>query len=207
MWIMGHNGIRWAIHYLNDYLFLGSSGSEECARALSVTISMQTTRGAHLKTKTEEMTLPFLGILLDTSAMELRLPENKLVRLKSTIVEWKQRKSCTKRELLSLIGQLQHACKVVRCGHAFLRRMITLSTSVRELHHHVRLKTSFRSDLEWWAVFLPQWNGVSMMSVPRKAKPGVIIVSDASGNWGCGAYSRVVSVPVARVLGRDPHNY
>ena len=100
-----------------------------------------------------------------------------------------QRKSCTKRELLSLIGQLQHACKVVRYGRAFLRRMITLSTSVRELHHHVRLNTSFRSDLQWWAVFLTQWNGVSMMSVPRKAKPGVIIVSDASGNWGCGAYS------------------
>lgn len=27
-----------------------------------------------------------------------------------------------------------------------------------------------------------------MMSVPSRASPGAVIVSDASGNWGCGAY-------------------
>ena len=133
-------------------------------------------------------TLSFLGILVDTVAMELHLPEEKLVRLKATIAQWRQKKSCTKRELLSLIEQLQQACKVVRYGRSFLRRMITLSTVAKELHHHIRLNLSFRSDLQWWVIFLPQWNSMSMMTAHRRASPGATIVSDASGNWGCGAY-------------------
>ena len=192
LWIMGHNGIRRAIHYLDDYLFFGSPGSRECADALRLALSLCKRLGVPVSKEKIEgpaTVLPFLGILLDTTAMELRLPDDKLARLKTTITEWKRKKSCTKRELLSLIGQLQHACKVVRYGRSFLRRMITLSTSVRELHHHLRLNSSFRSDLQWWAVFLPKWNGVSMMAVPMRARPGAIVVSDASGNWGCGAYS------------------
>ena len=33
-------------------------------------------------------------------------------------------RSCTKRKLLSIIGQLQHACGIVKQGRAFLQRMI-----------------------------------------------------------------------------------
>ena len=69
------------------------------------------------------------------------------------------------RELLSLIGQLQHACCVVRPGRSFLRRMIALSTMPKELYHWVRLSKEFRSDLRWWGtlqsgmvlVCCPQW--------------------------------------------------
>ena len=67
--------------------------------------------------------------------------------------------------------------------------MITLLTSAKELHHHLCLNSSFHSDLQWWASFLPKRNGVSMMAVPMRASPGAIVVSDASGNWGCSAYS------------------
>ena len=61
------------------------------------------------KSKVEGATtiLTFPGILWDTVAMELRLPEDKLRRLKVLIQQWKTKKSCTKRDLLSLIGQLQ----------------------------------------------------------------------------------------------------
>ena len=54
--------------------------------------------------------ISFLGILIDTQQKELRLPEEKLSRLKGMISKWKGWKGCQKRELLSLIGQLQHAC-------------------------------------------------------------------------------------------------
>ena len=46
---------------------------------------------------------------------------------------------------------------VVKPGRTFLRGMISLATSVRELHFKVRLNRSFRSDLGWWASFLPAW--------------------------------------------------
>ena len=109
-------------------------------------------------------------------AMELRLPLDKLDRLKITIAHWRRKRSCTKWELLSLIGQLQYACKVVWHGRAFLCRMITLSTTAKKLHHRIRLNASFRLDLEWWAFFLPKWNGISIMAVPCSENPGAVII-------------------------------
>lgn len=192
IWIMGNNGIKKALHYLDDYLFFGRPRSSECAEALSCALSLCEKLGVPTsKEKIEgpSTALSFLGILLDAEAGEIQLPEEKLQRLKAVIRGWMCRKSCKKRELLSLIGQLQHACKVVRYGRMFLRRMINLSMTAKYLHHHIRLNASFRSDLLWWATFLPSWNGVSMMSVVQKSSPDVTVTSDASGNWGCGAYN------------------
>ena len=47
--------------------------------------------------------LDFLGIVIDSNKMELRLPHDKLSRLKHLIQAWLGKKSCTKRQLLSLI--------------------------------------------------------------------------------------------------------
>ena len=106
-------------------------------------------------------TLVFLGIELDTVAMEMRLPADKLARLLQTLTEWRGKKACRKRELLSIIGVLSHACKVVRPGRTFLRRLIDLSVAViSKPDHFIRLNQSARSDLEWWFQFLAQWNGV-----------------------------------------------
>ncbi len=78
---------------------------------------------------------------------------------------------------------------MVKPGRTFLRRMISPSTSVRELPYRVRLNKEFRSDLEWWACFLPTWNGVGMMSGVSPSEVAGVITSDASGSWGCGAFS------------------
>ena len=130
-----------------------------------------------------------LGIVIDTERLELRLPEEKLTWLKWLTQRWRSMKSCTKQDLLSLIGQLQHACKVVCPGQTFLRRMIELSTIAKELYHHIRLNKEFYSDLEWWVQFLPNWNGVSMMSSMCSVPHSETVTADASGGWGCGAFS------------------
>ena len=64
--------------------------------------------------------------------------------------------------------------------------MIELSTIPKELDHWVRLNESFRSDLHWWAVFLDDWNGVSMLDSVVHKTPSATLTSDASGRWGCG---------------------
>lgn len=56
----------------------------------------------------------FLGILIDAVKMEIHLSEEKLHKLKELIKVWRQQDWCRKRELESLIGQLQHACIVVK---------------------------------------------------------------------------------------------
>ena len=144
------------------------------------------------KTEGPTSCLVFLGIELDTQQWIVRLPDIKLRRLQEEIRKWESKKACTKRELLSLIGQLQHACCVVRPGRSFLRRMIDLSKGVRKLHHKGRLNRGFRSDLQWWACFLPAWNGKNMMTGMIKGRPQVVMTSDASGSW------RVVGLFVIR---------
>ena len=76
---------------------------------------------------------------------------------------------CRKRELLSLIGSLSHACKAVQAGKSFLCRLIDLSTVIRKLDHYVRLSREART---------------SMMQTVKGIPPAAVITSDASGNWG-----------------------
>ena len=53
-------------------------------------------------------------------------------------------------------------------------------------HHHIRLNESFQSDFWWWLVFCSQWNRVSCWFPPTMVHQ--VVLSDASGAWGCGAY-------------------
>ena len=68
----------------------------------------------------------------------IRLPVDKLARLVQSLKEWRGKKACRKRELLSIIGLFSHACKVIRPGRSFLCRLIDLSSKVSNLDHFVR---------------------------------------------------------------------
>eukprot|EP00731_Ephydatia_muelleri_P034096 Em0047g15a len=102
---------------------------------------------------------------------------------------WLSRHKATKRELLSLIGKLSFAAKVVPAGRHFLRGLIDLSTTVRKLHHHISLNAEARADIRWWDSFLPSWNGVAMFLDPEwTAADSLQLYTDASGSLGFGAY-------------------
>ena len=189
-WVIRSRGVRFVAHYLDDFVVIGKPHSDECEAALGTALSTCDNLGCPTAPEKQEgptTCINFLGIIIDTMAQELCLPVEKLERLQALIVKWRPRKSCQKRELLSLIGQLHHACKVVRPGRRFLRRMISLSTIAKELHHHIRLNSSFRSDLAWWYTFLESWNGVSILQVLHRQSPDTALWSDASGSWGCAA--------------------
>ena len=78
-------------------------------------------------------TISFLGMELDSLALEIRLPKDKLDRMKSELSRWRGRKACKKRDILCLIGILSHACKAVRAERSFLRRLIDLSMVANDL--------------------------------------------------------------------------
>ncbi len=188
LFVMFLNGVGEAIHYLDDFLFAGASDSTECAKALSSALSTCAELGfpvAAEKIEGPATSLSFLGIEIDTQSQELRLPQEKLARMVSELDKWASRRAGTKRELLSLIGLLHHAASIVQPGRSFLRRLIDLSTTAAELHHHIRLNLLARSDIAWWRTFICQWNGHSILPMtPLLAS----VISDASGSWGCGAF-------------------
>ena len=129
--------------------------------------------------------ITFLGIHLDTIAMEASITSERKEALLAELNQMYWRHRCKKRELLSLIGKLSFACKVVPSGRIFLRRLIDINTSVEKLHHHLPLTQEAKFDMKWWLDFLPQWPGKSLILEPHwTSNASMELFTDASGNDG-----------------------
>ena len=191
-WILKSRGVSHQLHYLDDFLLVGAPNSTECAQALQSTLQACQELGVPVAThKTEgpSCQLTFLGIRIDTLKMEISLPPDKLTYVTAMVLEWRNKKVAAKKQLQSLIGTLSHAASVVTPGRTFLRRMIETMKIPKQQHHHVRLNKEFQSDVQWWACFLPMWNGRSVLP-PQQAAHS--FWADASGSWGCGAVSHTL---------------
>lgn len=163
-WITQHvYHIENVLHLLDDFLVVIPTSTDAHLikeKFLSIFHSLRVPIAQH-KTEGPATCLEYLGIILDSEKMEARLPRQKTLRILDTIEAFTSRRTCTKRELLSLLGHMSFAGKVVRPGRSFISHLISLSTSVEKLHHHVTLTADVRADLNMWADFLRNWNGAS----------------------------------------------
>ena len=105
-WILERNGISPLIH---NHL----TTIKEVCQDLDIPLALEKVEGP-------SQCLTFLGITLDTKCMEARLPSDKLLRIRNQLSVWLTRKKVTKRDILSLVELLQHACKVVRPGRSLV---------------------------------------------------------------------------------------
>ena len=97
--------------------------------------------------------------------MELRLPPDKLEALTQLLEQWHNiKRKITKRELLSLIGKLSFAAKVIPAGRIFFRRLIDLSTSVTKLHHHITLNAHAKEDIKINSGWISYQGGMESVS-------------------------------------------
>ncbi len=201
-WILQNNyEVEYISHYLDDFFLAGPPNSEICMKNMHVTRALFNRLGVPLapeKVVGPTTVLTYLGIEIDTARMELRLPEEKFHSLLNQLNDWHSKRKCTKRELLSLIGKLSFASKVIPSGRTFLRRLIDLSKSVSQLNHRVSLNLDARNDILWWKEFLPSWNGKYKILDPGTTfAPDLNLFTDASGTLGFGIYfdGRWVSTP------------
>ncbi len=192
-WHLHQIGIPDVDHYLDDFIVLGPPLSPLCQQYLHQLQTECSLLGIPLaahKTEGPTTCLTFLGIEIDSVAARLRLPADKLERLTLLLHEWAFKRSCLQKELESLIGLLNHACKVIRPGRSFLRRMLDLLHATCHPPRGVvpiRLNKGFQSDLAWWLTFTEAWNGTFLLATPFHM-PHATMTSDASGSWGCGAW-------------------
>jgi len=183
-WILEQWQVAPVLHYLDDFLTMGPPQSPVCSNNLTVIKDTCSRLGIPLALeKVEGPTdcLTFLGISLDTQSMQARLPDDKLHRIRHQVASWLTREKATKREILSLVGLLQHATKVLIPGRTFLARMYYAAARLNRLSYYTRLTKTFRSDLRWWHLFASYWNGLSFLDC---SLPGHEIHTDASGGWG-----------------------
>ena len=194
LWIMKNNRkIVNCTNYLDDFFLAGPPSSTQCREEMQKTISLFRNLGVPLapdKIVGPLTNLTFLGIEIDSKTMSLRLPEDKLSALVAMLQKWSVSKKCTKRDLLSLIGKLSFASKVIPSGRMFVRRLIDLSTTVERLSHRISLNSEARKDISWWLKFLPTWNGrYKILDSSTTPCHQLHIYTDASGEIGFGIYN------------------
>ena len=192
-WIVKHwsrSMVKWLTHYIDDFFLVARTQSQATAQLrfllgvfqqLGLPVSPEKLEGP-------SQTITFLGIEIDSITMEARLPKDKLDTLSSTISEWLTKTTATQRELQSLIGQLNFACKVVRSGRSFLRRLIDTASAAPSPECAIPISPTspLRLDLNWWHHFLSRWNGTTILLPPRPRQPSITIYTDAC-NTGYGA--------------------
>ena len=190
-WILRRRGVRAVLHYLDDFLLLGSPGSHECARALSITLATCEELGIPLaadKVVGPALSLSFLGIQLTSSPCQLSLPPEKMSSLRAQLQTLRDAHCVRSLESLqSLVGHLVHATKVCPLSKPFLSGLFQVLRSMS--HGQVRrLNVAVRADLAWWTELLSSWSGVSTQQFTSLGKPDIHVYTDASGSWGCGAW-------------------
>lgn len=90
------------------------------------------------------------------------------------------RKSCTQRELLQLLGHLNFASNVIRSNRSFVS-YLSLSITVKKMHHHVLFNKECREDIRMWMSFLKQWNGVSLfLDLEVKTSSDIQLLTDVA---------------------------
>ena len=109
--------------------------------------------------------------IIDTQLLLARLPNDTLTWIKSELLQWLKKRRATKRQILSLVGLLQHASKVVVPGRTFTTRMYSKAASIKKLHYFTKLDNPFCSDLHWWHTFISAWNGSSFLHVIAQQVP------------------------------------
>jgi hypothetical protein len=124
-WVIHHHIPGWLRHYLDDYLtiFHKSTPLSTANAALDWIQALGTQLGLFFqreKTVRPCTHIEFLGIIIDSLAMEARLPEDKLLFLRNELAAWLSKSSCSLLELQQLTGFLQFASQVIPTSRAFI---------------------------------------------------------------------------------------
>jgi len=188
VWI-AHNkfGATAISHILDDFIFISHSKSI-CSNNLHSFINMCAHLGVpikHSKTVPPAKLIEAHGLLIDSDRRQIRLPGDKLRDCKSLLNTFAHRSKCTLKELQSLIGTLQFACKAIRPGRPFIRRLINLTCGVTQSYHHIRINGEARADINCWLNFLQEHNGTTVFLDHEWLSSDIIkLFSDAAGSKG-----------------------
>ena len=180
------------MHYLDDYLFVGKDGMGDClslmgpfhdvCHCLGVPIAPEKTEGS---TKS----LVFLGLQIDSVMQTITIPSEKLAEIREKIKTVIQMKKVSLKQLQSLIGSLNFACRAIAPGRAFLRQLIGSTIALKAPHHVTRVNANMKADLDMWLDFLKNHNGVSVFREQLwTTSHDLEFFTDAAGFIGLGIF-------------------
>ena len=184
-WIVQHHyNIQNIINYSDDFFAALSKDMHTARQQLQTIIAAFHDLNIPLaedKIEGPSTIITYLGIIINSLLMTIEIPEERYNDSLTYLHDWLQRRTCTQRQIKSLIGKLGFISKVVRPGRLFSRRLIDLSTTVKRLHHHITLNSEAKADIKWWLEFLPTWSSSSMIPPSNSILASdMLLFSDAS---------------------------
>ncbi|XP_057206534.1 uncharacterized protein LOC130564470 [Triplophysa rosa] len=191
-WILSNNyAIPYLLHLLDDFLIISPPDSVPAAH-LSKVQEVLAKLGVPLaqeKTAGPSTSIEFLGIKLDTLKFQASLPKEKIDRtilIASSLIDTPY---CSKRELLSILGHLNFAMRIIPQGRPFVAHLLSLASSAHALEDSIHITSSCSDELSLWIKFLKQWNGMSffyndMVSLPVDIR----LFTDAAPSVGFGGF-------------------
>ena len=164
-----HFNIENVVKYLDDFLFIAES-EEKCNHMLRTFIQLCKHLGfplAHLKTVSPTTNITFLGYKIDTIAMEVAIPTEKIESYENDIQILLQATGATLRDIRSIVGKLQFVTNVINRGKCFLRRLIDLTVGRFHPAEQITLNNSVKEDLKVWLSFIHHFNGIHIIRPPE----------------------------------------
>ena len=194
-WLVEHLAGRDTLdHYLDDFIFGGASGTQDCQLLLDTFTDV--CRGLSVPLAEEKSIEPctnliFLGLELDSELMVIRIPLQKLTVLRSIIDHIINQKKVILREFQSFVGKLSFFSRAVRSSRAFIRRFYDAMVMIKKPHHRIRITKEMREDLYLWVKFLDHFNGVTHIPDLLWFKSECLnFFTDSAGasDLGCGCF-------------------
>lgn len=184
--------LPFVLHLLDDFLLIDfPSNQTSVLDSLKKVFSDVCIPLSLEKTVGPSTSLEFLGIILDSIKMQASLPEEKLTRIRSIFASFLSSSVVSKRELLSLLGHLNFAMRIIPQGRSFISRLLSLAHSVENLGDHIRLDEGCKSDLSFWSQLLSNWNGISFFyNDLSESSDSLDLFTDAAPSAGFGGYFR-----------------
>jgi hypothetical protein len=180
----GHTGV---VAYLDDYICINST-FEGCQKMLLDLMFIVRKLGFWINYKKvvgPTQCITFLGIVIDSLNMEIRLPDDKLAKCKASLDHLCGLTRASKKQLQHIIGLLNWAAGAINGGRVYLRRLIALCNSIKHRHGRAKLDGPVRQDLQWWLCCINIFNGKSL--IPSKM-PITTVMTDACNTGGAGVF-------------------
>ena len=130
--------------------------------------------------------IDFLGFLVDSVSRELRLPADKIKKIRADLRKMLSDNSFSARKLTQMLGKLNAATRAIPLAQLFYRNLqralaSALGKSGEDYSSLLRFSEDEREELQRWIDHLSSWNRKTMLS----RKPTLTIESDASRTgWG-----------------------
>ena len=102
--------------------------------------------------------LIFLGLVIDTHDLTVKIPIEKVRQLQALLLNCLRQKKVTLKEIQVLVGALNFFSRAVPSARAFNRRFYDATCGVKQTHHFIRLNTGIREDLEMCGLDSEHWH-------------------------------------------------